>query len=155
MQILTVLSAIGKVETAVGEYYQWLSEIFADDSEASGFFFRMSMQEKSHANLVSFAKKLAHRSPKDFADIDVDLTPVNDLLQDLHTFRQNHPNPSIAEALAFSMQIEGHDAESIHRTLVIQSNPEIAGIINSLAKADSEHFQMLETFAHQRALREM
>ena len=155
MQILTVLSAVGRIENKVAEHYQWLSNVFADDPEASGFFFRMCMQEKSHANLVSFAKKLAHRSPTDFSEIEVDLGVVDDLLDDLRTFRANNPNPSLAQALAFSMKIEGHDAETIHRSLVIQSNPEIANIINNLAKADSEHFHMLENFAHQRAKAEM
>ncbi len=155
MQILTVLTAIGKIETNVGNFYEWLSDVFSDDPEASGFFFRMSMQEKSHANLVSFAKKLAHRSPDDFGEVDVDMKVADELLEDLSTFHATNPNPTLPDALAFAMKVEGHDAESLHRSLVIQSNPEIAEIINSLAKADSEHFQALEAFAHQRALAEM
>ena len=29
VQILTVLSAIGRVEASVGEFYNWLSEVYA------------------------------------------------------------------------------------------------------------------------------
>ena len=151
-QILTALSAIGKVEAAVGEFYRWLSDVFVDDVEASGFFFRMSMQEKSHANLVSFCKKMVHRSPTDFHGVDVDLGQAADLLDTIERFRESHPRPGLGEALRFAMEIENHGAESIHRSVIIQSNPEVAGVINSLAKADHEHFEKLEVFAAERGV---
>ena len=47
MQILNILTNLGKAEMAVAEFYYWLSVLFEDDAEASGFFFRMSLQEKS------------------------------------------------------------------------------------------------------------
>jgi rubrerythrin len=150
MQILTVLSAIGKVEKAVGDFYQWLSEVFADDHEASGFFFRMSMQEKAHANLVSFSKKLVVRSPRDFAEVEADLSAVDELLSSLEAFRQDNPEPDLVDALRFAMEVESSGAENIHRSVVIESNPEVAGVINSLAKADSEHFDVLKRFALER-----
>jgi rubrerythrin len=150
MQILAVLSAIGRVEAGVGEFYQWLSEVFADDIEASGFFFRMSMQEKSHANLVSFSKKLVHRDPSGFEEVDIDLGQVDDLLASIAAFQENNTSPSLADALLFAMKIESHGAENIHRSIIIQSNPEVASVINSLAKADNAHYELLKTFANDR-----
>lgn len=151
-QILTVLSAIGKVETRVGELYGWLSDVFADDVEASGFFFRMCMQEKSHASLVSFCMKMVRRSPSDFHTVDVDIDKATELIEAVDTFREDHSRPGLEEALLFAMEVESHGAESIHRSAIIQSNPEVAGVINSLAKADSEHYEKLKAFAAERGI---
>ena len=45
------------------------------------------------------------------------------------------------------MAIESHGAEGIHRSMIIQSNPEIASMVNALAKADREHFKLLKGYA--------
>lgn len=147
MQILTVLSAIEKIESAVAKLYEWLSEVLAPDDEASGFFFRLAMQERSHANMVAFSKNLVRRSPNDFATIDFDMALVDDLMDTIMKFRVDNPRPSLADALDFAMSVESHGAEGIHRSMVIQSNPEIADMVNSLAKADREHFKLLQGYA--------
>jgi len=147
MQILTVLGAIESIETSVAKLYEWFSECFTADREASGFFFRLAMQERSHANMVAFSKGLVRRSPSDFSTIDFDMALVDDLLETIINFRNNNPQPSLAQALEFAMVIESHGAEGIHRSMVIQSNPEIADMVNSLAKADREHSKLLKEYA--------
>ncbi|MEN8165217.1 MAG: hypothetical protein ABFS37_13895 [Acidobacteriota bacterium] len=147
MQILTVLSAIEKIESSVAKLYEWYSEVFAGDDEASGFFFRLAMQEHSHANMIALAKNLVRRSPSDFSPIDFDLALVEDLLDTITLFRTHNPQPSLAAALGFAMSVESHGAEGIHRSMVIQSNPEVADMVNSLANADREHFKLLEGYA--------
>lgn len=147
MQILTVLSAIENIESSVAKLYEWFSECFTADREASGFFFRLAMQERSHATMVAFSKGLVRRSPTDFSSVDFDMALVDDLLQTVTDFRTQHPRPSVAQALDFAMAIESHAAEGIHRSMVIQSNPEVADMINNLAKADKEHFKLLKDYA--------
>ena len=151
MRILAVLSAIGKVETLVGDFYLWLSDVFEDDPEAAGFFYRLSMQERSHANLVAYAKKLVYRCPSDFKDVDTGIEVVTDLEEVLTNFRAEKPNPSLSDALRISMEVESHHAEKLHRSAVIESNPKVAELVNSLAVADEEHFQLLKTFVESRA----
>lgn len=147
MQILTILSAIEKIESSVAKLYEWFSEVFASDGEASGFFFRLAMQERSHANMVSFSKNLVRRSPNEFATVDFDMALVDDLMDTIIRFRVDNPQPSLADALDFAMSIESHGAEGIHRSTVIQSNPEIAEMVNNLATADREHFKLLQNYA--------
>ncbi len=147
MQILTVLSAVESIETSVAKLYEWFSDCFTADREASGFFFRLAMQERSHATMVAFSKGLVRRSPNDFSAIDFDMALVDDLLQTVTDFRIQNPQPSLAQALDFSMAIENHAAEGIHRSMVIQSNPDVSNMINSLAKADHEHFKLLKNYA--------
>ncbi len=146
MQILTVLTAIGRVETRVGDFYQWLSETFNDDSEVSGFFYRLSMQERSHANLISYAKKLVHQSPCDFEDVDIEIGVVAEIEELLTDFRTENPQPTLNDALEISMKVESHHAEKLHRSAVIESNPKVASLVNSLAVADEEHFEILKNF---------
>jgi len=147
MQILTVLSAIENIESSVAKLYEWFSDVFTSDSEASGFFFRLAMQERSHANMIAFSKNLVRRSPNDFSTIDFDIALVDDLLDTITLFRTHNPQPTLAAALDFAMSVESHGAEGIHRSMVIQSNPEIAEMVNSLAKADREHFKLLKDYA--------
>ncbi len=147
MQTLTVLSAIENIESSVAKLYEWFSECFTADREASGFFFRLAMQERSHANMVAFSKGLVRRSPNDFSSVDFDMALVDDLLQMVSNFRTQHPQPSLPQALDFSMAIENHAAEGIHRSMVIQSNPEVADMINNLAKDDREHSRLLKEYA--------
>jgi len=147
MQLLTILNAIESIENSVADLYEWCSDCFGHDPEASGVFFRLAMQEKTHAAMVTFSKSLVRKSPNDFTAIDFDMSLVDDLLDSIATFRYENPKPSLEQALDFAIAIEGHAAEGLHRSMVIQSNPEVANMINNLAKADLEHLRLLRDFS--------
>jgi rubrerythrin len=151
MQIQQALVQLERVESEMARFYEWLSEVFESDGDASGLFFRMSLQEKSHASLLKYGLKLVYRSPNEFEDVDFDDEAVTSLLESLGKFRAETPEPTLAEALFFAMKIECHPAENGHREVLAVSNPEISQMIKSLAIADDEHHQTLSTFAQQRA----
>ncbi|MCU0303373.1 MAG: hypothetical protein MUC56_04890 [Thermoanaerobaculales bacterium] len=151
MKILEALSRLERVEGAMASLYEWLSEVFAADGEASGLFFRLSLQEKSHASLLRYGRKLVHRSPKEFDDVDLDGVAVDALLATVERFRAAAPVPSLADALFFAMRVECHPAEHGHREVLAASNPAISQIVRNLAIADEEHHQTLKVFAQQRA----
>lgn len=151
MRILQVLSQLERVETEMASFYEWLSEVFSCDAEASGLFFRMSLQEKSHASLLKYGRKLVHRCPNEFEDVDFDSEAVDSLLASVEEFRIDSPTPSLGEALFFAMKVECHPAENSHREVLTVSNPEISHVIRSLAIADDEHHKTLQTFAQARA----
>lgn len=151
MRIFDALARLEMIESKMAEFYEWLSEVFETDSDASGLFFRMSLQEKSHASLLRYGRKLVSRSPQDFEDVDFDAASVDSLLASVDGFRGESPQPSLGEALFFAMMIECHPAENAHRDVLAVSNPEIGHIIRSLAIADDEHHQTLKAFAHERS----
>jgi rubrerythrin len=151
MRILDVLSHLERIETEMASLYEWLSDAFASDSDAAGLFFRMALQEKSHASLLRYGRKLVSRSPTDFDDVEFDATSVDDLVDAIRSFRSNHPQPTLGEALLFAMKVECHPAENSHRRVIVRSNPEVGRVIESLATADEEHHRALETFAQARA----
>lgn len=150
MKIHEVLSRLEDIENTMADLYEWLSEVFEDDSEASGLFFRMSLQEKSHARLLNYGRKLVRRNPDEFDDVDFDAEVVTSLVSSVDEFRAASPTPSLAEALFFSMQVECHPAENSHRDVLSVSNPEISQMIRSLAIADAEHHETLRAFAQRR-----
>lgn len=151
VKILQVLAKLECVESEMASFYEWLSEIFEADSDASGLFFRMSLQEKSHAGLLKYGRKLVFRSPNEFDDVDFDGETTDALLREVREFRTRNPEPSLSEALFFAMRIEGHPAENGHREVLSISNPEISRIIENLAIADEEHHRTLSTFVQERA----
>jgi len=147
MQVYQVLATLERIETTMAEFYEWLSEVFEADSDASGLFFRMGLQERSHASLLQYGKKLAHRAPDAFEDVDFDADEAQRLCEAVHVFREERPTPSLADALFFAMKAECHPAENSHREVLAVSNPEISKIVKSLAIADAEHHATLKTFA--------
>jgi rubrerythrin len=151
MRIFEALSRLESIEKTMADFYEWLSEIFSSDAEAAGLFFRMALQERSHASLLRYGRKLVNRSPSDFEDVDFDAHSVDALLAAIADFRRDRPKPSLAEALFFAMKTECHPAENAHREVLAVSNPEIGQIIRSLAIADDEHHQTFKSFAQQRA----
>ncbi len=150
MEILNLLSALEGVEGGLADLYGWFSERLSDDGEVSGAFFRLSLQEKSHLNLVRYGRKLARQTPHDFHPVAVDGEVVEELVTAIRGFRERHPEPSVADAIRFALWAEGHAAERIHRTVLVDSNPSLAGVVASLASADREHQATLETLARRR-----
>lgn len=151
MKILAVLSQLERVESRMASFYEWLSEVFEADAAASGLFYRMSLQEKSHASLLRYGRKLVHRSPNEFEDVDFDSDAVESLLAAIEKFRVESPEPSLGDALFFAMKVECEPAENGHREILTISNPAMSQIIKSLTTADEEHHLILREFAQQRA----
>jgi len=150
MRILEALTRLERVEQAMAEFYEWLSETFDADAEAAGLFFRLSLQERSHASLLRYGRKLVHRSPNDFEDVDFDPRPITELLAAVDEFRRSNPTPSLAEALFFAMKAECHPVENAHREVLTASNPEIGAVVRNLAIADEQHHETLQAFARER-----
>jgi rubrerythrin len=152
MKILSLLTSLEKIELQMSSLYDWLSDVFEDDAEASGLFFRMAMQERSHANLIRYGKKLVHRAPADFAEVDFDPDEIDRLLAAIGDAIEADPAPTLEQAIGLALALEDSPAETAHRSILIHSNPEVAGVIRSLAAADEEHAEGLRTFAEKRGL---
>jgi rubrerythrin len=152
MKILNLLSSLEKIEVEMAGLYEWLSSVFTDDTEASGLFFRMAMQERSHANLIRYGKKLVHQAPKDFAEVDFDSAAIGELLDAIRAAKDSARPPSLEGALLMALQFEDSPAETAHRSILMSSNPAVREVIQSLAAADEEHAKGLRAFAASRGL---
>jgi len=152
MKILTLLSSLEKIEIQMSTLYEWLSTVFKDDTEASGLFFRMAMQEKSHANLIRYGKNLVHRAPMDFSEVDFDPGVIDQLMAAIRSARESNPAPTLQQAIGLALDLEDSPAETAHRSILMNSNPEVAGVIRNLAAADEEHIAGLRAFAERRGI---
>ncbi|MCP4900850.1 MAG: hypothetical protein GY906_28115 [bacterium] len=149
MEIIVVLNALEKLETELGNFYEWLSEKLADEhDDTSGFFFRMSTQERSHANLVRYGKRLVHQNGHRFQNVDVNLDPLNEFIASIASFREEHSRPRPTEALLFAMKLETDTEVDVHRSAIESTNPEFTNLMKSLADADRKHFETLKEFAN-------
>ena len=76
MHILGVLDLLEKLETKISELYEWFSRNYADDAGAASLFYRISIDEIAHANLVRYEKKLAVQNSKIFSEIHLDVVEI-------------------------------------------------------------------------------
>ena len=70
--ILTILRLIEKLEESLSKLYELFSNKFTDDQEAAGFFHKLSVEEDSHRNLVSYQIRVARQNEDIFGDAEVD-----------------------------------------------------------------------------------
>lgn len=153
MSIAGLLNALEGVEHGLAELYGWFAQRFDHDPVASGMFFRLSLQEQSHVNLVRYGRTLVRRSPKEFRPVPVNGRLIEELRESIETFRGSQDEPTLEDAVRFALRAEVHAAERIHRSVLVDSNPSLAGVVASLACADREHAALLEGFARQRGIR--
>jgi len=152
MKILNLLSSLEKIELEMSGLYEWLSTVFKDDTEASGLFFRMAMQEKSHANLLRYGKKLVHQAPSDFGEVEFHPGAIDELIDAIRTAREAAQPPTLEGAIIMALQFEDSPAETAHRSILTSSNPGVSEVINNLTTADEEHLNGLREFARSRGL---
>ena len=150
MHILNVLDTMETFEGMMAETYEWLSEIFADDEDAAAFFTRMSRDEVGHRNLVRYEKKLVRENPTAFGEVTVKPEIIDEAIRKVELFRRSEPPPTLTQALTFSMMMENDVVERLHRDAILMTNPTLAGLINSLARADAAHEKELESFINDR-----
>lgn len=147
MTLTNILNRIEQLEHTVADLYAWLSRKFSADHEASAFFWVMHTQELSHAGLVQFERRLVRSDPDAFANVEIDTSCLQEVEEQIQAFRRDTPEPLLKQALMFAMKVESHAAENLHRNAFIQANPDLKGLIASLAHADEQHYETLRKFA--------
>lgn len=153
MDVSKVLRGLEEIETKLSELYGWFAEIFKDDPEAVSLFSSLRRDEESHRDLVTFQIRMVYRERKSFGEVDVDYEEIKDLIARIDATRNGEP-PKLEAAVGFASQIENSAAESYYRSVLIQSNPAIEGLISTLAKENKRHREIIEEFAGQRGMQD-
>ncbi len=155
MTILKLLDALQQLELQVAELYRWLADEFADDREATGVFFRLSLQEETHANLIAFQRRMILHASGPVPVPDIDIRAVAEVSQQLREFRARHPHPTLEEALSFAASLEDTAAERVHTRILTGAESPLKALVSSLAADDLRHRELLGTlqarFARQSA----
>lgn len=149
MHILKALDPLEKLEDRIARLYEWFSENLKDDAEASAFFYRMSIDESAHANLVRYQRRVVSKNMKLFGDVDLDLGGIQKEIARIEAILAGPP-PLVEEAVRISLDIENNAAETHYRNTVEKASSSIATLLTSLSAFDCKHCEVVEEFAAKR-----
>lgn len=151
MIIDAVLRKLGDLERSVADLYGWYAEVLPDDSEVASAFFRMAGEEKRHASLVDYQKRMLQQDPKLSVDVPVDLAEIDAALAKARELRAA-PHPTAADALREALLLERSVAESHYRNALTQANPAVGRLLSALGGEDKVHVARLEELARRRGV---
>lgn len=152
MDIGRCLRGLQDVESRLEALYDWYGEIFAEDEEAAAFFRRLAREERSHAELVAFQKRLALKDRTGFSDVDLHWDTITALLAQIDELVGSDPPPRLNEAIASALLFESSGAELYMPEILARSNPGLEGLVRKLGQANREHFRRLQEFAEARKI---
>ncbi len=152
MHIDAVLRKLGELERSLADPYGWWSEVFAGDEEAAFVFFKMKGEEKAHAGLVDYQRKLVQNSPSLSVDVELDLSEVEAALARVKALRRIAVPPTVAEAFGEALWIERSAAESHCRNALKLANPGIGRLLDALGVEDKLHVARLVELAERRGI---
>lgn len=150
MHILKVLGHLERLETFSMSLYENYSKLFSKDREVSGLFYSLSLNEQSRAGLIRYQKRMVMRDPDDFQDVDVDMGAIERATLRVKKALADEDKPSLEDAVKLTVKLETDVSEGYYRSLMEQSNPQVARLLKSLDTESREHLSNIVTFALRR-----
>jgi rubrerythrin len=144
MDFITALSKMEKIEYLASQLYKHYHTLFLNDEEASYFFYKMSIEEKGHRNLVQYVKRLVRQNSKLFTDIDIDCSLFEKLEKKLEEEINRRPHPTLLQAIDATEEIEITIGEGYIRNLPLARNSILTDLYNSLGEKD--HTEKITAF---------
>jgi len=144
--IQNVLKPLEEFENQMGKLYRWLHEKFRDDDEAAFVFYRLNLDEKAHASIIQYQRRLVQQNPRMFKKIEFDIEDLNRTSARVDHF-MDRKRLALEEAVNFSLELEGSAAEMHLRTALQQSIEGLARLLGSLGSADRFHVELLRSLA--------
>lgn len=150
MNIITVLGRLGELETSLAELYERYTEAFEADPEVSDVFARMGVEERGHARLVEYQRRVLQRSPAHSMDVAIDLKEVEAVLARAKELRASPGPPAADAAIREALEMETSAAEGYYREALKQADPQMAKMLESLAGKDNAHLKRILDLALRR-----
>ncbi|MCL4808794.1 MAG: hypothetical protein KJ062_13560 [Thermoanaerobaculia bacterium] len=152
MNVESVFRPLSSLERSIGGLYARWAAAFADDRAAAFLFVRMSNEEKGHASLVDYQRRVVQRNPDLSGNVDVDLGLVEEAIRETRLLRESAVAPRLEDALRIAYRIETSAAESHYRNAVKSAHPELERLLSCLGSEDREHLERLRGFAGERGV---
>lgn len=152
MGLAKIIAWLSEWENQKGNYYLWLSKIFASDSEASSLFSQLNNAKNLCSLNVNSVLKLLIKSGKNFKEIELDPGLMTELLTKIDNFKNLYPEPSLQQALNFAIKIESEPALLELSKKILASQPGLKPLINTLVSSWGEHYALLKKFASSRGI---
>jgi rubrerythrin len=152
LDLLKTLKELEQIEMKMAELYQWLAEVFREDSEASDLFTHLWMEEISHQNILQYEGRIVRANPKAFRELNVDIAMLNRTLEAVRNFRQNNPRPDLETALRTALIFEGGAAELYYVTVFKEAAEDFSQFVTNLHAASRTHYDKILRFAMSRKI---
>ncbi len=144
MDIFKVFDSIEKLELKISELYKYFHRLFINKKEVAALFFRLSLDEQSHADLVKYQRRLPRQNKNLSKDIEIDISRVDELISAIDKIIGSQQILSLKEAIKLSIEIEYDVLEYHGRSALIKENPELAELLKNLSGEDKEHINRLK-----------
>ncbi len=151
MDIITALEVLKKLELKVQDLYAYYHTLFGADKAAAGVFYELSLEEKSHADLIDYQLRIIKKNKLMFNDVEFDMESLNQLIAKRESQISSKKPISFEGAVKFGMELENDALEYHYKTLIAKSNSEVGELINKLGTFDKEHFDKLKNLDRERA----
>lgn len=152
MSLQRLLSDLIEVENRLSRLYAWFAEAYADDAEASALFYRMSRDEKAHAALIEYEKRLVNKERDAVLNIPLTTSQTQEALRRIEEVLSARQAPPLGEALSLALELEESDVENHLAGVFSQTAPGLLKLLKNLGKEDRRHFQDLEALAKRRGI---
>ncbi|MBK6406933.1 MAG: hypothetical protein IPF66_18980 [Holophagales bacterium] len=152
MNIDAALRKLGDLERSLAELYLWYSEVFSSDPEAAFAFFKMASEEKGHASLVEYQRRMVQKTSAHSFDLDIDLGSIEAALEKVKVLRASPGIPTVDDALRETLLMERSAAESHYRNALKSANPEIGRLLDALGGEDRLHVTRVSELARRRGI---
>ena len=146
MNTIALFTTLENFETEVSRLYGRFAEVFATDNEAAIVFYRMHLEEKSHASLVRYQKRIAKQNPKLVRPAEVNVEILETTIKVVRSIRDSPVTPDLKSAVVRSYEIEMSAAESHYRNAIEHSCDGITHLLNGLCLGDKQHAVALREF---------
>ena len=83
MNVEAVFRPLSDLEKSLADLYSQWAAVFDSDREAAFLFVKMANEEKGHASLVDYQRRVIQKSPKLSGEVDADLRLIESALQEL------------------------------------------------------------------------
>jgi hypothetical protein len=150
MDIQVLLKMLESFESAVAKHYRRLAEGYASDRDASFLFYKMYLEEKAHASLVRYERRLIRNAPDLFGPATADLTELENVTAYVNALMDRANLQPLDEAVRSAAEIENSASEYHYRTAIVEAYPAVARLLRGLGTADREHVGALWEFGVQR-----
>lgn len=151
--IENVLKPLEEFEAQMGRLYRCLHERFQEDEEAAFVFYRLHLDEKAHASIIQYQRRLVRQNPKMFKKIEFDLEDLERTKVKVDHF-MDRKRLTLKEAVLFGLKLEGSAAEMHLRTALQRSTEGLSRLLSSLGSADRFHVNMLQSLAVKKGILE-
>ncbi|MGC8722715.1 MAG: hypothetical protein ACP5VF_02420 [Acidobacteriota bacterium] len=148
MDLQSLLKPLEELEESLGDLYEGFSRLFEEDEEAASLFYRMARDERSHAILIRYERRLL-RQNKIEVPTPLEQSHIREALARIRAFSREAP-PTLEEAIRFALEIENHDSENHTRFSKGVLPASLTRLLGRLGREDLRHYRNLLDFAGRR-----